>query len=78
MFLDLTSELELIRKAEYYAPTDFALSIAILAKGDCDHICTSDCRREGCNCDCGEYHKHDDERDWDLEAKDMEIMNEQE
>ena len=23
---------------------------------DCDHDCTSDCRREGCNCLCGEYH----------------------
>ena len=23
---------------------------------NCDHICTSDCRREGCNCDCGEWH----------------------
>jgi len=23
---------------------------------NCDHDCTSDCRREGCNCLCGEYH----------------------
>lgn len=22
----------------------------------CDHECTSNCRREGCNCECGEYH----------------------
>ncbi len=22
----------------------------------CEHICTSDCRREGCNCQCGEWH----------------------
>ena len=22
----------------------------------CDHQCTSNCRREGCNCLCGEYH----------------------
>ena len=22
----------------------------------CDHMCTSNCRREGCNCGCGEYH----------------------
>lgn len=23
----------------------------------CDHICTGNCRREGCNCDCGgEWH----------------------
>lgn len=23
---------------------------------DCDHGCTSNCRREGCNCLCGEWH----------------------
>ena len=23
---------------------------------DCNHQCTSKCRREGCNCLCGEYH----------------------
>ena len=23
---------------------------------NCDHSCTSDCRREGCNCLCGEFH----------------------
>lgn len=23
----------------------------------CDHMCTGNCRREGCNCDCGEFHK---------------------
>lgn len=22
----------------------------------CDHVCSSSCRREGCNCKCGEYH----------------------
>jgi len=22
----------------------------------CDHICSGNCRREGCNCDCGEFH----------------------
>ena len=22
----------------------------------CDHRCSSNCRREGCKCDCGEYH----------------------
>jgi aspartokinase len=22
----------------------------------CDHVCTSNCRREGCNCKCGEHH----------------------
>lgn len=28
---------------------------------DCDHECTSQCRREGCNCDCGP--NHDFEKD---------------
>jgi hypothetical protein len=23
---------------------------------NCFHQCTSKCRREGCNCECGEYH----------------------
>lgn len=23
---------------------------------NCDHDCTSNCRREGCNCACGEWH----------------------
>lgn len=23
---------------------------------ECDHACTSDCKREGCNCSCGEFH----------------------
>lgn len=22
----------------------------------CDHTCSSNCRRNGCNCACGEYH----------------------
>ena len=22
----------------------------------CDHQCSPNCRREGCNCACGEYH----------------------
>jgi hypothetical protein len=22
----------------------------------CEHQCSSNCRREGCNCKCGEYH----------------------
>ena len=25
----------------------------------CSHECTSNCRREGCNCECGEYHEID-------------------
>lgn len=23
---------------------------------ECNHQCTSSCRREGCNCNCGKYH----------------------
>lgn len=26
----------------------------------CDHVCTSKCRRTGCNCECGEFHKTKD------------------
>ena len=22
----------------------------------CEHICSGNCRRNGCNCDCGEWH----------------------
>lgn len=25
-------------------------------KPTCDHVCTSDCRRDGCGCACGEWH----------------------
>jgi hypothetical protein len=24
----------------------------------CVHSCTSDCRHNGCNCECGEFHDH--------------------
>lgn len=24
---------------------------------ECEHMCTSNCRREGCNCNCGNSHK---------------------
>ena len=24
---------------------------------DCDHICMANCRRVGCNCECGEWHE---------------------
>lgn len=23
---------------------------------DCEHMCSSNCRRVGCNCACGEWH----------------------
>lgn len=22
----------------------------------CEHMCTGNCRRVGCNCECGEFH----------------------
>ena len=27
----------------------------------CGHACTSNCRRVGCNCECGEYHMTEQE-----------------
>ena len=30
---------------------------------ECDHECTSNCRREGCGCLCGEFHGNLDEGD---------------
>lgn len=27
--------------------------------GYCEHQCTSNCRRVGCNCQCGEFHEED-------------------
>lgn len=24
---------------------------------ECFHVCSGNCRREGCNCNCGEYHE---------------------
>lgn len=29
---------------------------------ECGHVCTSNCRREGCNCECGEYHGYQQEQ----------------
>lgn len=29
---------------------------AVVINLDCEHVCSSDCRREGCNCTCGEWH----------------------
>jgi len=23
---------------------------------NCEHVCSGNCRREGCNCECGEFH----------------------
>lgn len=30
-------------------------------KVECHHICTSNCRRQGCNCKCGEWHEYKEE-----------------
>ncbi len=27
---------------------------------ECDHMCSGNCRRVGCNCACGEWHKEID------------------
>lgn len=30
---------------------------------NCDHVCSGNCRRVGCNCLCGEFHDtHEDDR----------------
>lgn len=31
----------------------------VLVHEECHHICSGNCRREGCNCLCGEFHYHD-------------------
>ena len=30
---------------------------------DCSHQCSSECRRTGCGCPCGEYHVNEEDRD---------------
>ena len=37
--------------------------------GECEHQCSSNCRREGCNCECGEYHTTDKELEFVGTAK---------
>ena len=32
--------------------------------GECTHQCSSNCRRVGCNCECGEYHTTEKELEW--------------
>lgn len=32
-------------------------------KTNCEHQCSGRCRREGCNCACGEWHGDTDEQD---------------
>ena len=39
---------------------DFADKADVAAeanKEECYHQCTSNCRRVGCNCECGEWHE---------------------
>jgi len=34
---------------------------------ECEHDCTSNCRREGCECLCGEYHdSYEPEEDMEI------------
>ena len=30
----------------------------------CNHICSGNCRRFGCNCECGEWHYHGTEKNY--------------
>ena len=55
MIADLESELSLAVDAEEEALE--AQGQALEKASVCDHVCTSDCRREGCNCKHGEWHK---------------------
>lgn len=41
---------------------------------DCEHQCTSNCRREGCNCLCGEYHDTMTEEELEDLEEDEDIM----
>ena len=48
-----------------------------------DHMCSGNCRRVGCNCDCGEWHKEIDKvgskigsMDEKMEEQANEIQNE--
>jgi hypothetical protein len=29
---------------------------------ECDHICSGNCRRNGCNCECGEWHNEQQDK----------------
>lgn len=33
------------------------MDMEIEEKRVCDHICSGNCRRIGCNCECGEFHE---------------------
>lgn len=37
---------------------------------DCDHVCSGNCRRNGCNCECGEFHgKFEEEKESGITLK---------
>lgn len=38
---------------------------------DCEHICSSNCRREGCNCLCAEYHGYYEKEPEEMAIKDI-------
>ncbi len=38
--------------------------LVIDKKVDCDHIHSSNCRRVGCNCNCGNDHVEEDETEY--------------
>lgn len=48
-------------KPEYDGMSLYEITKLALAAGEsepsCFHQCTSNCRREGCNCECGEWHE---------------------
>lgn len=58
----LTIEKEDETLLEVVAPTFEILSEKVGAwerANKCEHICSGNCRKEGCNCACGEFHDHD-------------------
>ena len=37
------------------------MKINMKYKNECEHECTSNCRKEGCNCECGASHMSQEE-----------------
>ena len=47
----------------------------------CNHACSSNCRRNGCNCNCGEYHlatKEEQEKQFNEDREEDRKMSEKE
>lgn len=42
----------------YYVDDETACSDCYKSISECSHVCTSNCRREGCECECGNVHKN--------------------